>query len=1512
MFSNSWNLIIILLSLSTFNCYFEPVALKSASMSFLKGENGDYFLESLDNGDFRISLKDSFINFLQMRIISKLGEYTEITYELPEPISNTDSEFKMCSLSDGFIIFYTSLKKLEGMWDIYAEAFDNIGNIIKEPLEIKINFKSPKIKFSLACEKNNYVLLVYDDSNIILREIYGTFGSLNKQPIITDKVFSFNNNNIFKIGLITKSNEYIILIQSTPTVFYFIINDLNEFSSNIYKPKNSEYGKRPSVAYLSSGDIVCVWETRLNSSNSYIVAEIFSSNLTTIKPYFEIFKSNDYDSSYAQVIMLKDDLQSGFLVIWTVLQGETSKILAQKFTNQGSPQGRIFVIFDFINQALIISSSAINKENVLLTSYYNKKASEIVYKVYDLQGKIFKKTKKLKSSKKRLLQSTKFMVTLLGSTNSNIEEADPYAGDDKGGIAITSSYVYLNGDSFCARFNLPDLTNPVSYPRRDGIFSDLSGSGTLYTFWNTALSEVNTISLPFTCNSIRSLNSDLTLGSSLISLSSTLTMSGNSSVFAGYGIVIVHTGSTGSPANAFVRIDLPSGAVTLLNYDSISGQGSESWARWGVAEFDGTDYSVLYVSSSTTISRKNISTGELTSPFTFTNLSDMASFTVSPSLGRWYWHHEGSSQFGSVSEAIGYASGTFTFNPIHCYSSCNTCTAAGNATSNNCSSCRSGYYPKADLTTNCYNSTPTKYYFNSSSNQYRACYPSCSTCSADGSSTAHNCLTCESGYFPKIDATKQCYNTTPEGYWFNSSISKYDNCYLSCKFCTSAGTTTNQNCTSCITGYYKKSDEMTKCLNSAPQYYYLDTTQSLYKPCYLSCFTCSATGSDTEHYCIICKVGYYPRYDFPSRCYNTAPYGLYLNTAASRWDPCDVSCETCINTPKYCTKCNVNYFPLENKPNTCIIKDSTLNYIDIAANQGYYLDNPNTQYFLCDISCISCVNSKANCLKCNNPGSYFPLIDKPNTCVNAPPVGYYFNSTTKFYELCDVSCRICITSPSNCTECNTKQNYFKLDDKPNTCTNYAPDRYYLDFNVGWYKFCHVSCKKCQNANPVCFVCEDNYFPKSDLVSSCHTSIPDETYTWDAALNNWYKCPSPGFICNSDKNFKSCLNGYYLYKSSNAMPQCLSECPDKFWANKTTKECQACISPCENCTAENICKTCVANYFLMKSYATSNCLSPCPVGYFSDKSTGECVKCDVACAACASSASLCQICATDYFLIPDLSKCVSKCPENYYLSVADNKCFRCDPVCRSCTSASSQCTGCNLKMFLDKNLKTCVAECPGRTFSNTVDNTCQACHESCLSCRGPASSDCLSCVEADGVRLNKGFCNSNCEENLIKIKNTNTCFDFFQCFDKLNLVIPKRFSIGSQNFKAYLNYKINSACLIYREDFSFKWYGISDKYITQDQQTVEIPFQTLAEGIITMKVDIKYNASLITSLSGTSVLIIDRVIYYINTYNNKLKINIGFIYDLHLLILYKSLTGFVKFFYFFIYCLGKQLHLLNAF
>ena len=71
------------------------------------------------------------------------------------------------------------------------------------------------------------------------------------------------------------------------------------------------------------------------------------------------------------------------------------------------------------------------------------------------------------------------------------------------------------------------------------------------------------------------------------------------------------------------------------------------------------DAARAYVRDANSVVRQNLVTGEVRVVASFSNLSDICSFAVSPARGRWYFHHEGSSQFRSGDETLGYCDARF-------------------------------------------------------------------------------------------------------------------------------------------------------------------------------------------------------------------------------------------------------------------------------------------------------------------------------------------------------------------------------------------------------------------------------------------------------------------------------------------------------------------------------------------------------------------------------------------------------------------------------------------------------------------------------------------------------------------------------------------------------------------------------------------------------------------------------------------------------------------------------------
>ena len=256
--------------------------------------------------------------------------------------------------------------------------------------------------------------------------------------------------------------------------------------------------------------------------------------------------------------------------------------------------------------------------------------------------------------------STPYNYELMSLDTSNFQVVDHEAlnGDDRGGIAVNANYVYMVGDDATARYDL-NLQNGIDLPKRDGIFTDLAQLK-LYTFYNTqGLSTPNdNIQDGFTMNSLRVLNDDLTLGTEIIELSEPITIGveDQAVILAGYNEVIV---GTAYGSHDFYHISILNGLVTPMGQHQLNVYGSENWADWGMAGFDGTDRHAYFRDEDDSIVDFNFTTGNSTAILAITDFSDMASFVVHPANNRFYGHFEGStSTFGGDDESLIYFDAT--------------------------------------------------------------------------------------------------------------------------------------------------------------------------------------------------------------------------------------------------------------------------------------------------------------------------------------------------------------------------------------------------------------------------------------------------------------------------------------------------------------------------------------------------------------------------------------------------------------------------------------------------------------------------------------------------------------------------------------------------------------------------------------------------------------------------------------------------------------------------------------
>lgn len=253
-----------------------------------------------------------------------------------------------------------------------------------------------------------------------------------------------------------------------------------------------------------------------------------------------------------------------------------------------------------------------------------------------------------------------FRIDSLTSAGAVVRDHNPETGDDRGGIALSSTRVFYTGDSATAGFDRNSLaTGTVSPFRMDGIVG-LIGNQQLFALSTNATTPGAIGGGPLTHLIV--LDSSGTPTGSSVPLSAAIALSSfQNGVFAGWDRIFVYVG-TGS-GGTVVEIDPLSGTVTPRgSVAAYIAQFAESWAFHGVAEhFGGEDY-LTYKSAGGGILRTRLSDGQhQTIAFGSGGLSDMAAFTVDPFAGRWYFHYEGrSTVFGGVSETIGYADATFT------------------------------------------------------------------------------------------------------------------------------------------------------------------------------------------------------------------------------------------------------------------------------------------------------------------------------------------------------------------------------------------------------------------------------------------------------------------------------------------------------------------------------------------------------------------------------------------------------------------------------------------------------------------------------------------------------------------------------------------------------------------------------------------------------------------------------------------------------------------------------------
>ncbi|MBK6846580.1 MAG: hypothetical protein IPG96_03190 [Proteobacteria bacterium] len=243
-----------------------------------------------------------------------------------------------------------------------------------------------------------------------------------------------------------------------------------------------------------------------------------------------------------------------------------------------------------------------------------------------------------------------FAIATLTGSNCAVVDHNDVTGDDRGGIALSNGRIYVGGDNSTASFDLSLSAGAALGRVLDTIFSDLRDEH-VYVFGAGDPPQPVSVGA---ADRLIALDENGGL-STTIPLGQPLTLGHGGSIHATVGGALVVTGGR------VYRVATPSGTVDDLGpAPSMSRYGCEGPYTHGVAELiDGAWWLAYRTSAAAAIVRTRVSDGQTETIAEFTDLGDLCSFTVSPRLNRWYFHHEYSSQFGSANELLGSCEASF-------------------------------------------------------------------------------------------------------------------------------------------------------------------------------------------------------------------------------------------------------------------------------------------------------------------------------------------------------------------------------------------------------------------------------------------------------------------------------------------------------------------------------------------------------------------------------------------------------------------------------------------------------------------------------------------------------------------------------------------------------------------------------------------------------------------------------------------------------------------------------------
>lgn len=273
---------------------------------------------------------------------------------------------------------------------------------------------------------------------------------------------------------------------------------------------------------------------------------------------------------------------------------------------------------------------------------------------------------------------------------------------------------------------------------------------------------------------------------------------------------------------------------------------------------------------------------------------------------------------------------------------------------------------------------------------------------------------------------------------------------------------------------------------------------------------------------------------------------------------------------------------------------------------------------------------------------------------------------------CDESCLTCSgPKPSDCLSCEAS----RRRDVSGHCVRSGECSVgsYMDQN-GECQQCHPVCLHCHGSDrDHCLSCDEQHFLFSEL-SRCWRDAGQRTLSKRKTSQNDLWGLNVWTVCSADSTcVETCPVGYYVEaKGERVCRPCYYSCES--CDGRHSKQCIACKpgffkhgSSCVETCPERLERT----HLMRRSFTNGVLLAKQTFNllrsHFGNRTSKVCERCDPSCTKCFGHGNTrCLSCRHDYLYMKQSRQCLKSCPSGYYKDKWSTNCLKCDPTCKTCS------------------------------------------------------------------------------------------------------------------------------------------------------------------------------------------------------------------------------------------------------